>query len=423
VSSEQSSGASPVQLVGTVFDGKYSVLGEVARGGMGIVYRGVDQSLNRPVAIKVLFQRYNSDSESVERFRREARAMASLDHPNIVPVYAIGNEFGVHYFVMKFLTGWTVAERMKRNRLGLAEPFGVDEVRNILVQLCDGLEHAHRRGLIHRDIKPSNLMIAPDGHMSIMDLGIVKETEDDTLTKTGIVFGTPDYMAPEHAQGQAPSAATDLYSLGIVAYEMLAGEQPFRGGTPFSLVLKHIKEPPPPLVGRRDDLHQTFQDVIFQAIAKKPLDRFASAADMSRALMELDLETVVAPAEVAPPVRTSPGVNAQAPNSQPITPILDRASLPQNRPSIYPRSLTTGPVSVAMAEVAPVDSKRTGPSVVHGGSVNSAESSQRAGHYTYMVTSTRSGRRRQTKALKYALLVMTVAGLIGGFIAYFVNTT
>ena len=125
MSNDQSTEANPIQLVGTSFDGKYEILSEVARGGMGIVYRGVDQSLGRPVAIKVLFKRYNSDAESVERFRREARAMASLDHPNIVPVYAIGNEFGVHYFVMKFLTGWTVSERLKRNRLGLADPFGI----------------------------------------------------------------------------------------------------------------------------------------------------------------------------------------------------------------------------------------------------------------------------------------------------------
>jgi len=445
VSSEQSTEASPVQLVGTVFDGKYSVLGEVARGGMGIVYRGVDQSLNRPVAIKVLFERYNSDAEAVERFRREARAMASLDHPNIVPVYSIGHEFGVHYFVMKFLTGWTVAERMKRNRLGLADAFGVNEVRNILVQLCDGLEHAHGRGLIHRDIKPSNLMIGPDGHMSIMDLGIVKETEDDTLTKTGIVFGTPDYMAPEHAQGQEPSAATDLYSLGIVAYEMLAGEQPFRGGTPFSLVLKHIKEPPPPLVGRRPDLHQAFQDIIFKAIAKKPEARFESAAAMSTALSELDLNDVGVVEEVAPSPETSVDVdppsrprvavapqgilgttgelehNTQPTISQPLAPILDRASLPQKRPLIYPRTSTTGPISVPIAEVGATDSKRTGPTIVHNSSGQPGDPNQRPGHYNYMVTSTRSSKRRRHKILKYAIAVALIASLVGGFVAYLIT--
>ena len=199
-----------------------------------------------PVAIKVLLSQFNSDAESVARFRREARAMAALDHPNVVPVYAIGHELELHYFVMKFLAGWTVSERLKRVRLGLAEPFTQEECRGCLIQLCRGLEHAHRRSLIHRDIKPSNIMIGPDGHTTIMDFGIVKEAADDSLTKTGIVFGTPDYMAPEHAQGKPPSPATDLYSLGIVAYEMLTGQQPFKGSTPFSMVLKHIKEPPPP---------------------------------------------------------------------------------------------------------------------------------------------------------------------------------
>ena len=265
--SDQSSSGNT--LAGTVFDSKYEVLGEIARGGMGIVYRGTDQSLGRSVAIKVLLSQFNSDAESVARFRREARAMAALDHPNVVPVYAIGHELELHYFVMKFLAGWTVSERLKRVRLGLAEPFTQEECRGCLIQLCRGLEHAHRRSLIHRDIKPSNIMIGPDGHTTIMDFGIVKEAADDSLTKTGIVFGTPDYMAPEHAQGKPPSPATDLYSLGIVAYEMLTGQQPFKGSTPFSMVLKHIKEPPPPMIERCPDINPMFQDIIFRAIEKK----------------------------------------------------------------------------------------------------------------------------------------------------------
>jgi len=425
VSDRPSSNPTPIELVGTLFEGKYEVLGEVARGGMGIVYRGIDQSLGRPVAIKVLLQRYNTDPESVERFRREARAMAALDHPNIVPVYAIGVEYELHYFVMKFLTGWTVSERTKRVRLGLADRFGIQETRDILVQLCEGLEHAHRRGLIHRDIKPSNIMIDPDSNATIMDFGIVKETEDDTLTKTGIVFGTPDYMAPEHAQGRPPSPATDLYSLGIVAYEMLTGEQPFRGSSPFSLVLKHIKEPPPPLIERRPDLNQAFQDVIFCAIAKEPTDRYASAGHMAMALGELDLggstqvnspsKNVLRTSQVSD-TKTESDSAAEDQEAN----VSGRGSLPQRRPSIYPRRPT---LTQAESEDTPI--VQSAPSVsaaTEQSMVTETTRSTRPGHYTHLLTSRRSGSRRRLRILKYSLLTAGIVGVLGSLIAYWVRS-
>ena len=390
----------PGGLVGTCFDGKYEVLGEVARGGMGIVFRGNDRSLGRSVAIKVLLKRFNTDAESVARFRREARAMASLDHQNIVPVYAIGKEFGLHYFVMKFLTGWTVSERIKRVRLGLAEPFSQEEVRQVLIQVCRGLDHAHLKGLIHRDIKPSNIMVGPDGHVTIMDFGIVKETADDTLTKTGIVFGTPDYMAPEHAQGQPPSAATDLYSLGIVAYEMLTGEQPFKGGTPFSLVLKHIKEPPPPLIERRDDIDEAFQDIIFRVLAKDPEERFPTAGAMMSALQELGLED-------APDLSVVDGsIKTAAPAAT------NRASLPRNRPSIYDHSMSDGSMNSVSGSMDPETS-----------SLDLAEDipdlpsqiiDDRPGHYRTLVTASDenvSGRRR--RAITYGIITAVSVAIIG----------
>ena len=166
-------------LVGSTFDGKFVIQERIARGGMGVVFKGEDRSLGRAVAIKVLLQRFNTDPESVARFQREARSMASLDHPNIVPVYAIGEERGLHYFVMKFLPGVTVADRLKRIRLNLAEPFGIEEARLLLMQVSLGLGYAHTKGLIHRDVKPSNIMISDEDHGTIMDFGIVKATEDE----------------------------------------------------------------------------------------------------------------------------------------------------------------------------------------------------------------------------------------------------
>ena len=226
---------------GTIFESKYQVLEEIGRGGMGVVYKGHDLSLNRQVAIKVLPEQFNTDDDVIARFKKEARAMATLDHTNIVPVYAIGQQRNFHYFVMKYLDGQTVAERLDALRKeGLPPRVSQREVTDIVSQVCRGLGHAHRRGLIHRDIKPGNIMLSPDGMVTIMDFGIVKEQMGaESLTRTGLVFGTPEYMAPEQAQGEAaPGPATDLYSLGIVGYEMLSGRAPFTGDTPFSIVLK-----------------------------------------------------------------------------------------------------------------------------------------------------------------------------------------
>ncbi len=277
---------------GTVFEGKYEVLELIGRGGMGYVFRGRDQSLGRDVAIKVLRVRYSRDHESITRFRREARAMAALDHRNIIPIYAIGEEHGMHYFVMKYISGYTIARRLKRVRKGMDQPFSEGEVRFIVSEVCSGLGHAHDRALIHRDIKPSNIIIGGDHRVWIMDFGIVKQLDEDGLTKTGIVFGTPEYLAPEQAQGKAkPSAATDIYSLGIVAYEMLTGEPPFMGDTPFSMVLQHIKDPPAPISGKRPEVDPMLESIVLRALEKEAGVRFQSAAEMHQAFKALEEDT------------------------------------------------------------------------------------------------------------------------------------
>jgi serine/threonine protein kinase len=277
---------------GTIFEGKYQVLEEIGRGGMGVVYRGHDLSLDRHVAIKVLPEQFNTDDDVIARFKKEAKAMASLDHPNIVPVYAIGQQGSFHYFVMKFLEGHTVAELLEKMRADGRNRFEPVQVQRILIQVCRGLAHAHQRGLIHRDIKPGNIMVSSDGHATIMDFGIVKEEKGgEALTRTGLVFGTPEYMAPEQAQGHAvPGPSTDLYSLGIVAYEMLSGVPPFRGDTPFSVVLKHIKEPPEPLFERIPGVNRGFEQAIFRSLEKRPDGRYRAAEDMQRALESIDVE-------------------------------------------------------------------------------------------------------------------------------------
>ncbi|MBU0554105.1 protein kinase, partial [Myxococcota bacterium] len=272
---------------GTVFEGKYEILSELGRGGMGVVYRGKDLSLERQVAIKVLPEKFNTEPEVIERFQREAKAMASLDHPNIIPVYAIGQQDNFHYFAMKYLDGETIAQTLERLR-PRGEAFSPSVVQGVIVQVCKGLAHAHRQGLIHRDIKPGNIMLSETGHVTIMDFGIVKKDQngddENNLTKTGLVFGTPEYMAPEQAQGLAPPGpTTDLYAVGIVAYEMLTGRPPFEGGSPFSIVFKHIKNPPAPLVDRIPGLNPAFEGLVFKSLEKDPKARYQSAEAMYKA--------------------------------------------------------------------------------------------------------------------------------------------
>lgn len=256
--------------------------------------------------------------------------MASLDHPNIVPVYAIGQFRNFHYFVMKFLDGRTVADILEHKRRMGQERFEPREVQRTMIEVCRGLGHAHQRGLVHRDIKPGNIMIAPDGTVTIMDFGIVKEQQGgENLTRTGLVFGTPEYMAPEQAQGHAaPGPTTDLYSLGVVAYEMLSGLPPFRGDTPFSVVIKHIKEPPPPLADRVEGVNRALQDVVFRCLEKRPENRWPTADTLREALQAVDPDLLdMADDDPAFVLEDAPPTNSRRSGSLP-----PPAPLPRNVP-------------------------------------------------------------------------------------------
>ena len=276
---------------GTVFDKKYEIQREIGRGGMGYVYLGTDHSLGRDIAIKVLPEDAATEAVVIERFRTEARAMAALDHPNIVPVYAIGQHARFHFFVMKFLDGRTVAEHLMARADAGADGLEVGEVKRILVEVCRGLEHAHARALIHRDIKPGNIMIGVDGHVTLMDFGIVRPISSERLTESGRIYGTPEYLSPEQAEGRVvASPHTDIYSLGVVAYEMLTGEPPFMADTPFGVALKHMRQLPPPLKERLPDLDDAIQDVVFRCLAKDPDRRYATVAELRLALAELGEE-------------------------------------------------------------------------------------------------------------------------------------
>lgn len=223
-------------------EGKYQLLGAIGQGGMGTVYLAHDLALDRSVAIKVMLPELAPDPARVERFRREARTVASLTHPNIVPVYGVHESEDLAYFVMRYVKGRTLDSILHRHG-----PLPLEVARSILRQVGSGLHHAHRRGVIHRDIKPANIIIDEEGWALIADFGIAKVRGTHAITGTGATIGTPAYMSPEQCSDLEIASASDQYALGIVAYELLTGRPPFRGGTVGAIVKQHMFDTPPPL--------------------------------------------------------------------------------------------------------------------------------------------------------------------------------
>jgi serine/threonine-protein kinase len=262
---------------GTTLEGRYRVDHEVGRGGMGVVYRGTDLTLNRPVAIKAM-RAADADATVLGRFLREARSLARIEHAGVVPVYAVGQEGGTYYMVMKFIEGQTLQAILKEGGA-----LDAARVRALIVQVCDALGALHRNGLIHRDMKPGNLIVGGDGRVTVMDLGIVKAVGEHTST-TSTALGTPKYMAPESLSEDEIDHRSDLYSLGIIAWQCLAGEVPFDGATPMAILYKQAHEPPPPLKKHAPDTPRDLVAAVDKALEKDPEARFADAEDMAAAI-------------------------------------------------------------------------------------------------------------------------------------------
>ena len=275
--------------------GKYQIKAILGKGGMGMVYLGYDPMLDRRVAIKVLAPHLVWDEGFVERFLREARAAARIKHPNIVTVYDVGQEQEQFFFVMEYLEGETLAEYIRQH--GALQP---EEALSILHPLADALDYAHQQGLVHRDVKPGNVMIGSGQRVTLTDFGISRAAEETRLTTTGTIMGTPEYMSPEQAWGEEVGFQTDLYSLAVVAYEMLSGRVPFSGTTPHAVLYKQINEPPPPIRQSRPELPAGVEAVLARALDKEPSRRHATA----RAFL-LDLESALA-GEVATPADEAP---------------------------------------------------------------------------------------------------------------------
>src|ERR671910_433733 len=261
-------------LVREALTAEYEIIEELGRGGMAMVYRARDRHLEREVAIKVLPFSLAFDSEFVERFQREARTAAQLEHPNIIPIHRVGRAGRVIYFVMKFLRGGSVATVLGERRR-LMPP----EIRRLLLEAGSALGYAAQRGIVHRDIKPDNIMFDEFGQCVLTDFGIAKAASGQRLTGTGMSIGTPHYMSPEQARAQGIDGRSDIYSLGVVAYQALTGTVPYDGEDSFSIGYKHITEPVPTPQLITADERRIFE-VIKRMLMKDPADRYQSCEEL-----------------------------------------------------------------------------------------------------------------------------------------------
>ena len=267
--------------IGQIVKDRYEILEILGEGGMAFVYKARDTQLERFVAIKTLKPNYVNQETFVERFKREAKTAANLNHPNIVQIFDWGIE-DEPYFVMEYIEGNTLTSIIAKNRT-----ISLSDILFIGAQVSNGLHAAHQKGLVHRDIKPGNIMITPDGKVKVTDFGIVSlQNEESDITKTGSILGTASYISPEQAQGKPVSIESDLYSLGTVLYELVAGKPPFAGDTPISTATKHLTERPEKLSSFRRDLPKGVESTIMKMLEKATYDRFKSAEDVRATLLQ-----------------------------------------------------------------------------------------------------------------------------------------
>jgi hypothetical protein len=271
-------------VIGTLISERYRLDEKIGSGGMSSVYRAFDPTLERWVAIKLMHRDISNDPDQLERFRREARAVASLNHPHIVTVIDAGEDDGAPYIVFEYVEGETLKERIRRlGRLPVSEAVAY------AIEIGRALECAHVNRLVHRDVKPQNVLIDPEGRAKVTDFGIARSLEAQGLTATGRVLGTTDYVSPEQALGHEVTGQSDIYSLGIVLYEMLTGETPYKADTQVAVAMKHVRDPLPDVQRRRPEISASLARVVERATAKETQNRYSDVAEMVH-----DLEEVLA---------------------------------------------------------------------------------------------------------------------------------
>ncbi|MBF8283305.1 MAG: protein kinase [Anaerolineales bacterium] len=269
--------------------GPYQIVAPLGEGGMAAVYKAYQPAMDRYVALKILPRHFASDPQFVTRFQQEARVVAQLQHPHILPVFDFGEADGYTYIVMPFVKSGTLTDLLKGPALSLPH------IRTLVTQIGGALDYAHARGLIHRDVKPSNVLIDETGNCLLTDFGLAKIIEGSIhLTTSGAIMGTPAYMSPEQGLGHKIDKRSDIYALGVILYEMAVGRVPYSAETPMAVVIKHINDPLPPPRSVKPELPEALERVTLKALTKNPDDRFASAGEMVRALQAAIPETTLA---------------------------------------------------------------------------------------------------------------------------------
>lgn len=263
-------------LTTALIGGRYRLETQVGAGGMSTVHRALDEKLNRPVAVKLMHRATAADSDQLERFRREAKAVARLSHPHLVAVIDAGDDDGRPFIVFEFIGGETLKARIRRNgRLDVAESVA------FAIEIARALDCAHSAGIIHRDVKPQNVLIDTEGRARVTDFGIARTMDEHGLTADGRVIGTTDYVSPEQALGEQVGAASDVYSVGVVLFEMLTGGVPFTGDSPVAVAMCHVRDPMPDVRAKRPEVSATLASIIDKATAKDLDQRYATMADLT----------------------------------------------------------------------------------------------------------------------------------------------
>lgn len=265
-----------MNLEGRVLGNRYEMIKKIGNGGMATVYKATDLVLKRYVAVKILRDEFTTDEEFIKRFETEAQSAARLTHPNIVSIFDVGVDNGIYYIVMELIQGKTLKEIITEERGPLPWKWSV----NVAIQIASALEMAHKNNIIHRDIKPHNIIITEDGIAKVTDFGIAKAVSNSTITAFGTTIGSVHYFSPEHARGGYTDAKSDLYSLGVVMYEMVTGKVPFDADTPVSVALKHMQEEPVPPIEENPNLPESINQIILKALKKDPMFRYQTSTEM-----------------------------------------------------------------------------------------------------------------------------------------------
>src|SRR5213595_4207582 len=332
-------------LINTLFDGRYRILRKLGTGGMANVYLAEDEVLGRRVAIKILNDRHAGDDQFVERFRREAKNAASLSHPNIVSIYDRGEAEGTYYIAMEYLDGRSLKELIVA-RGPAPIHVSIDYARQILA----AIRFAHRHGIVHRDIKPHNVMADADGRLKVTDFGIARAGVSQ-MTEAGSIIGTAQYLSPEQARGAAVDQTSDLYSVGVVLYELLTGVVPFSGDTPVEIAMKHLSSTPEAPSAKRAEIPRDLDMIVLRALAKDPAERYQNAEEM-----DADLARVARGAAVSPGTEEAATAIISRPPPTALTAITQartRETVPYAPPAAYydydePRRRAVWPWIVAL---------------------------------------------------------------------------